>query len=196
MPRGHLQTLATRKKIGKTMKKVMANPIMRIRHSRIMKEIMSRPETRDRISKTISEFKMQPENRRKNSETVKRFWANQKNRIKRSMSIKIGWAKNREKVLGDKHWNWHGGKTKNPYSLEFTKELREKIRKRDGNKCMECGVPQRECERVLSTHHINYDKQDCREENLITLCVGCNVKANYGRKEWEQYFKRRLTGNM
>ena len=41
----------------------------------------------------------------------------------------------------------------------------------------------------LSIHHIDYDKKNCHPSNLITVCIGCNGRANTDRdwhKSWYQ----------
>jgi hypothetical protein len=40
----------------------------------------------------------------------------------------------------------------------------------------------------MTTHHINYEKQDCRDDNLIALCSACNSKANFGRARWQAVY--------
>ena len=39
-----------------------------------------------------------------------------------------------------------------------------------------------------SIHHIDYDKQSCKDNNLITLCSSCNSVVNYNRDYWYAYF--------
>jgi len=41
----------------------------------------------------------------------------------------------------------------------------------------------------LSVHHIDYDKENCRPSNLITLCISCNARANTNRIFWEKLYK-------
>ncbi len=68
------------------------------------------------------------------------------------------------------------------YPSEFNEELKESIRKRDNYTCQLCGKSGK------CVHHIDYDKENCKEENLLTLCIGCNVKVNYNREYWKNYF--------
>lgn len=101
---------------------------------------------------------------------------------------KIGEANSRNRK-GANHPFWLGGKSFEPYSFEFNDELKRRIRERDGFKCQMswCGVS--ENGRAHDVHHIDYDKLNCAEENLITLCHSCNSKVNSNRKTWEKIFK-------
>jgi hypothetical protein len=85
--------------------------------------------------------------------------------------------------------NWQGGISRLPYSEEFDNYLKEKIRERDGYKCRLCGVPQIECNRKLTIHHIDYDKKNCNINNLITLCNKHNSMVNFDREYWTHYFQ-------
>ncbi|MFH0806015.1 MAG: hypothetical protein V1901_04020 [Patescibacteria group bacterium] len=79
-----------------------------------------------------------------------------------------------------------------PYPLEFNEDLKEKIRKRDNYECQNCGVTEEEylavVGSVLSIHHIDYDKTNCKEDNLITTCRKCNNKANLNRECWKIFY--------
>jgi len=106
--------------------------------------------------------------------------------------------KRSESESGAKHHNWQGGKSFEPYGLEFNDELREQIRTRDNHQCQECFKFQRDLrtkkgkEYLLMIHHIDYNKRNNNSDNLITLCRICHAKTNYRRKDWEEYFKVRL----
>jgi len=98
------------------------------------------------------------------------------------------------KVFGkEKHWNWKGGISNNPYPKEFNPQLKLKIRTRDNFISCLCGRTEREeleeLNRVLCVNHIDFDKNNCSENNLNTLCVRCNVKVNREREHWTDYFK-------
>lgn len=79
-----------------------------------------------------------------------------------------------------------------PYSSDWTEDLKECIRKRDGYICQLCGKTQEENGRRLSVHHIDYIKENCDPRNLVTLCISCNVKVNAGRKHWTIFFQLKL----
>lgn len=96
----------------------------------------------------------------------------------------------RKKMTGENSHAWKGGIGREPYSFEFDNILKEKIRERDGYCCRKCGKSQKENRRKLDVHHINYDKKDCRPDNLISLCDSCNIKANYNRNNWQKFYEK------
>jgi hypothetical protein len=76
-----------------------------------------------------------------------------------------------------------------PYSIEWRRELKDKIRQRDHNICQLCHKDIDEIGVGWATHHIDYDKNNCDEENLILLCKRCHGKTNHtNRKLWESLF--------
>jgi len=74
----------------------------------------------------------------------------------------------------------------NHYSIDWTRTLRRSIRERDHYTCQLCGAQQED--RAFSVHHIDYDKQNCNPDNLITLCEICHSKTNYKRDYWKEFF--------
>ena len=94
--------------------------------------------------------------------------------------------------LGEGNPNWKNGISKTPYSFEFDNNLKLFIRNRDKYKCQHCGKTEKEelkdLNRVLSVHNIDYNKQNCNKNNLITTCLCCNIKANYSRDYWFAYY--------
>jgi len=75
-----------------------------------------------------------------------------------------------------------------PYSNKFNDTLKESIRKRDNYECQKCGIKQKTYRRKLDIHHIDYNKQNCKEDNLITTCNRCNAQVNSNRDYWYTYF--------
>ena len=96
--------------------------------------------------------------------------------------------KRREKLSGKNHYNWQGGKSFEPYSIDWTDTLRRAIRERDNYICQLCN----QCGVII--HHIDYDKKNCNPSNLITLCVRCNSKVNFNRNYWTNYIEMMLQG--
>ncbi|MCK4500255.1 HNH endonuclease [Candidatus Babeliales bacterium] len=92
--------------------------------------------------------------------------------------------------------NWQGGKSFEPYGLEFNETLKEQIRERDNYRCQECFRHQDELftksgkRYKLMIHHIDYDKQNNKPENLISLCRNCHLQTNFQREDWTNYFNK------
>lgn len=89
------------------------------------------------------------------------------------------------------HPRWLGGISIEPYSPDFNQQIRDRIRVRDNFICQLCGVPELECDRRLAVHHIDYNKKNGEESNLISLCASCHCKTNANRKYWTNYFQER-----
>ncbi len=119
-----------------------------------------------------------PEYRKKqNSLARKRDWENPEYR-KRFTG---------ENWSGENSPNWHGGISFLPYSYEFNKELKNKILLRDSYKCQNPNCWGKNTD--LHVHHINYNKKDNTEQNLITLCNSCNGRANTDRNNHTLFYK-------
>lgn len=98
--------------------------------------------------------------------------------------------------------NWQGGKSFEPYGLQFNNALREQIRKRDGYRCQECFRHQNELFKKvkngkisnykLHIHHIDYNKKNCNPNNLISLCMQCHRQTSYNRKDWINYYQNKI----
>ena len=94
---------------------------------------------------------------------------------------------------GEKNGNWRGGISKEPYSQNWTNDLKESIRKRDKYICQLCGIHQDELNgwiRKLDIHHIDYKKRNLNPDNLISLCRACHQKTNFDRDYWIEYFNK------
>jgi len=93
----------------------------------------------------------------------------------------------------------HGG-TGNPYEVDdYPKiffKIRDSIRKRDNYTCQNCDMTEEEhlivCGTVLSVHHIDYNKKNSKENNLIILCNQCNVRANKNRNYWKEFYNIKM----
>ena len=103
----------------------------------------------------------------------------------------------KEKISGKNNWNWQGGKSFEPYGIEFNNYLKEQIRKRDSYRCQECFRHQDELftktgrKYKLNIHHIDYNKQNNSLTNLISLCRNCHMQTNFSRKNWTEYFNNK-----
>ena len=93
---------------------------------------------------------------------------------------------------GSDNPQWQGGISFEPYGIEFNKELKEQIRKRDNYTCQILDCKKRENGRIFPIHHCDYNKKNNHPENLITLCHSCHSKTNMNRNYWQEYFKNNL----
>ncbi len=94
--------------------------------------------------------------------------------------------------VGERNPGWQGGISKLPYTQDWTDDLRDAIRKRDGHKCQLCSIDQVNLSILLDVHHIDYNKENCDPENLISLCKSCHIKTNRNRDKWAAYFGRKF----
>lgn len=83
---------------------------------------------------------------------------------------------------------WQGGISFESYGVEFNNVLKEKIRDRDGYICQICLFSEEELKRKLNIHHIDYNKKNNQEDNLISLCRNCHAKTNHKREQWQLVF--------
>jgi hypothetical protein len=156
--------------------------------------------------------KMSEEHKRKVSENNARYWKGKKRgarseETKRKISetfkkkhINKGvspWNKGKKLTeehktkiskgnKGKNHWNWQGWKSLEPYSIDWTETLKRSIRERDKYTCQLCGKLQGDI--AFSVHHIDYNKENCNPDNLITLCRSCHQKTNINRSYWIKVF--------
>jgi hypothetical protein len=89
---------------------------------------------------------------------------------------------------GEDHHFWNGGTSFAPYSSDFNNQLKRKVKNRDNFTCI-CGKETQK----LAIHHIDYDKLNSDEKNLISLCYNCHSKTNSNRKHWEKFFISLIT---
>jgi exonuclease III len=109
----------------------------------------------------------------------KTFTEEHKRKLSKSISIS---------VMGSNNPNWRGGISKLPYSLDWTETLRKSIRERDKYTCQICSSQQGDI--LFDIHHIDYNKENCCPNNLITLCRNCHSKTNGKREWWIKYFNK------
>jgi hypothetical protein len=100
--------------------------------------------------------------------------------------IELGVAK------GEKNPNYKDGKSKEPYPAEWTTTFKEVIRKKNNYKCQVCGISQNALLKIskqkLITHHIDRNKYNLDEENLISVCVFCHTGFQKFQEELADYF--------
>lgn len=95
-----------------------------------------------------------------------------------------------EKHRGEKCIWWKGGISVSPYPVGWRSSLRKSIRQRDGWRCKNPF-----CQNgsgAMHVHHIDYNKDNLSECNLITLCLPCHAKTNQNRAFYTFLFQNAL----
>ena len=89
--------------------------------------------------------------------------------------------------FGELNPNWQNGISFEEYGVEFNKELKQLIKDRDFNTCQ---TPECMNTDYLDVHHIDYNKQNNKPENFITLCKSCHMKTNgKNRQYWVEFYQ-------
>jgi hypothetical protein len=96
--------------------------------------------------------------------------------------------------FGENNVNWRGGISFEPYAPDFTRILKNRIKDKFNHNCFECGFSENRLGYGLRIHHIDYNKKNSLENNLIPLCRSCHSKTNFKRSDWINYFKNKLVG--
>ena len=91
---------------------------------------------------------------------------------------------------GEGNISWQGGKSFEPYGIDFNKKLKELIRRRDHYRCQECHYTEEQLGYKLSIHHIDFNKKNNNNNNLISLCRSCHSQTNFNRQDWINHFKK------
>ncbi|MBT4135510.1 hypothetical protein HOD75_03490 [archaeon] len=95
---------------------------------------------------------------------------------------------------GKNHPNWQGGTSFLPYSPEFELVMRPYIRERDEHTCQFCDAEQNG--KAHCVHHIDHDKDNNSEQNLITLCELCHNNESTSpkdlRAEWIDWCNQKV----
>jgi len=119
----------------------------------------------------------------------KSYWKNKKLTEEYKQKIKD----NHADVKMQNNPNWQGGKSFEPYSLEFNKELKNFIKERDNYICQDPDCKYKS--KKLDIHHIDYDKKNNNIDNLITLCGSCHSKTKgKKRKYWVEFYQNKIRG--
>lgn len=92
------------------------------------------------------------------------------------------------RFTGENNPHWKGGVSFERWGREFSHELKNKIRKRDGFKCQKCG--KKEDSRKHLVHHIDFNPRNNSVKNLILLCRACHTDAHRGKENGQIETKR------
>jgi len=122
-------------------------------------------------------LKQSPESNKKRSESLKGREFSDEHRKKLSESHK-GREADTYFGTGEDNPNWKDGASKQVYPNEFG-AVKKYIRKRDKNTCRICYEEQSGRSGVV--HHIDANKNNNVEENLILVCRRCHGKIHWAR---------------
>ena len=102
-----------------------------------------------------------------------------------------------EAQSGEKHPNWKGGLSFEPYCSKFNNSFKESVRNKFDRVCFICGTP--ENGRKLDVHHVNYDKSCLCSEvkcEFVPLCRSCHMKTNNNREYYENLILEKLSKGL
>lgn len=89
---------------------------------------------------------------------------------------------------GERNHNYTGRTQGGIYPSAWTEELKKRIRERDENRCVICAhTPERKKKR-LHVHHIDENKENCKENNLVSLCNSCHRSVHFKTKQLPQKY--------
>lgn len=101
-------------------------------------------------------------------------------------------------LLGQNNPSWKGGISKLPYGPDWTKCLKEEVKKRDGYICQICRIIEQDSVKLV-VHHRDSNKFNNSKDNLITLCPKCHGKLHGSRDcelvevDWDNFKPERIT---
>lgn len=114
-------------------------------------------------------------------------------KLKGKPSGRTAWNKGINYASKEKNPFWKGGSSYEKYGYGFTSVLKESVRNRDGRKCVCCECPEIELGKRLSVHHIDENKNNNVEDNLVSLCQDCHIKIHWSKKDWANFLKDKLS---
>ena len=183
---------------GKSYEELMGEEKAKIKiefHRNFMSDLDNNPSHKEEIASKISEslkeyLKENPRVGEKNPFFGKHHTDEFKEDQHNKKKGKLAWTnEHKEKHAqnvkkGKDHHNWINGSSTGTYK-GFTDGVKKRIKERDNHICMVC----QKVTNKLAIHHIDYNKHNSHETNLISLCYSCHPKTNFNREEWEIFFK-------
>ena len=134
------------------------------------------PEVSKKISKALTGKTQSPESNKKRSDALKGRKFSDEHRKNISEA-----HKGRESdtyLWGDKNPNWRNGASEQAYPNEF-RVIKKQIRERDKSICRICH--EKQAGRSGVVHHIDANKDNNAEDNLVLICRRCHGRIHWGR---------------
>lgn len=93
-----------------------------------------------------------------------------------------------KEMKGGLNSNYVHGEADYAYGKGWTLKNKEEIRIRDGYICQLCSLKQNDCNEKLHVHHIDFNKHNHSQDNLISLCRNCHMgmHGKYTRDLWKE----------
>lgn len=158
----------------------------RIRDS-LLRYYEKHPEAREKRRKDRTGVRRSKEVKTKTQNSLLKYWEKHPEaKVNLSVLRKKFHAENPDVQRRENNPNWQGGISNLPYSFDFSPEVKNAIRVRDEHKCRICKIHEKHFSRALSIHHIDYDKMNCNDDNLISLCNNCHMVTTSNREYWKQ----------
>jgi hypothetical protein len=177
---GHCLSKKTREKIGKSNKGKGAG----YNKGKTYEEIFGK-EKAEKIKIKISKFSKKRRHSEKTKNKIRISCKGQK-RTKKT-KVKISLSK-----MGVKNPAFNNWSSYEPYNPQFDEVFKDYIRERERNKCFfnnsECSMDNK----LPHVHHIDYNKQNSKEDNCMALCSSHHAKTAFNREYWKKYLKEQL----
>jgi hypothetical protein len=159
----------TKKKMSVSQRKRYEDPRASILASEKMQKFWDDPKEREKQSERMKKMhEDDPTIRVRVSETLQGRIFTDEHREKLSIS-----SRHRKDLQGENSRWWKGGVSEEIYPPEFNEYLKRKIKQRDNYECQSCGQDVYDS-RYGQVHHMDGNKQNCVEENLILVCQTCH----------------------
>jgi len=197
---------AEHEKTSIAVKEVYKNPEIRQK----LRDVMNQPEMKQRISEFHTGKKHKEETKLRMSISQQKM--RKENPVKEETKRKISESRKGKNygLVGENHpmfgkhhteeagkkmsfsrtdWDFYNEfgtkRSQYPYPKQWTKDLKLKIAERDKHTCQVCKST---WPKQYATHHIDYDKDNCSESNLIFLCASCHYKTYHNKEKWIKHF--------
>jgi len=169
------------RKTSLAMQRALEDPQVRRKISEAGLARYARPGERDKTSKAVLEALERPEVQKRRREAYQNPLRSK--RLSEASSRVWSTPGYWEAHSGENSPFWKGGQTGYGYAWGAT---REHILIRDDYTCQMC-----KSQRNLQVHHIDHDKDNILDFNLITLCGSCNV-SELSHPEWRALLQQKV----